>query len=525
MSETRWIDRSSSSSSFITTVYHYKNMTASEEEESSNAYSAPAASVAQSSRPISKKRQPAKQPSKPKPKTKKARADDRAQKEAEKKGRKKIAAAAAIRSVPGPGHRRRNDVEFDPDVHKMPQILHAKGSDGKGKAPNYIDAEDVVLCNAYIAGTLNPKKGAYQKADVFWSEIEQRYNKLLLDAATPCDLVFLRDAQSLKLRWKKLIMPAMNKFMKFYRYCYTNTKSGETDADILERACDDWQAQEDTVFKFKHCVLALKEGGLPQYDPGVSQDQVDDIEKGVSNAVASNAVDGNVMGSGLRRPTGSKAAKASEVLMKRRMEDKAVKSNLLGDLVAANQKMAQANHQIAFAISKGRAIENNVAMANMYFKMGNIAKATELMEAAEQERLRVPTPLSFRTSRVPKVITTEVITTGSKSTGLDDEESNENSSTLPEIVGKKNANSDTTKNVNDATEDPEVLPTLVGGVDTTVGICDAADSQCGNPSLQCRRHKCKKCGQYVHHMEPCSKCVDEEENVWWCVNCLVDEDV
>jgi hypothetical protein len=213
---------------------------------------------------------------------------------------------------------------------------------------------------------LNPKKGAYQKADVFWSEIKQRYNKLLCDAAQPWDLVFLGDAQSLKLRWKKLIMPAMNKFMKYYRYCNANKRSGETDEDILERACDDWEAQEGAAFKFKHCVLVLKEGGMPQYDPGVSQEEVDDMEKGVSNPAASNTVDGNVMGSGLQRPIGTKAAKASEIFMKQKMEEKTLKSNQLGDLVVANQQMAKANHEIAFAISRGRAIENNVAMANCY---------------------------------------------------------------------------------------------------------------------------------------------------------------
>jgi hypothetical protein len=126
---------------------------------------------------------------------------------------------------------------------------------------------------------------------------------------------------------------------------------------------------EGSPFKYRHCVLVLKEGGLPQYDPGVSLEELADIVKGISNPEGSNAVDGNVMGAGLKRPIGIKAAKASEVLMKQKMEERTVKSNQIGDLKAANQERAKANHQIAFAISKGRAIENKFAMANMYFKM------------------------------------------------------------------------------------------------------------------------------------------------------------
>jgi hypothetical protein len=169
------------------------------EEESSMTYShiertagLPEASAAakanKGKRPIVKKKQLVKLPAKPEPKSKKARAEERTEKEAAKKERKK--AVAAIGSMPGTGHRKRTDVEFDPDIHKVPQILHARGTDGKGKAPNNLDVEDVVLCRAYVAGTLNPKKGAYQKADFFWSEIQQRYNELLTDSCNPWDLIF-----------------------------------------------------------------------------------------------------------------------------------------------------------------------------------------------------------------------------------------------------------------------------------------------------------------------------------------------
>jgi hypothetical protein len=102
------------------------------------------------------------------------------------------------------------------------------------------------------------------------------------------------------------------------------------------------------------------------------------------------------------------------------MEERTVKFNQIGDLVAANQEMAKANHQIAFAISKGGAIVNNIAMANMYFKMGYLAKVTELLEEAELERKSVNTPLFSKISSVPKIITSEA--TQSKSTGLEEEE-------------------------------------------------------------------------------------------------------
>jgi hypothetical protein len=167
------------------------------------------------------------------------------------------------------------------------------------------------------------------------------------------------------------------------------------------------------------------------------------------------------------------------------MEERTVKSNQIGDLGAANQEMAKATRQIAFAISKGRAIENSIAMAKMYFKMGNIAKATELMEAAELERKRVPNPLFSKTSSVPKIITPEA--TQSKSTGLEEAEEEEE-------ISSGNTS------------------TLLG-VNTTVGICDAADSQCGHPTLQCKRHRCNSCGKFMHHLEPCSKRVNEDNDV------------
>jgi hypothetical protein len=113
---------------------------------------------------------------------------------------------------------------------------------------------------------------------------------------------------------------------------------------------------EGSPFKYRHCVLVLKEGGLPQYDPGVSLEELADIVKGISYPEGSNAIDGNVMGAGLKRPIGIKAAKASEVLMKQKMEERTVKSNQIGDPKAANQERAKAK-------------ENKFDMANMYFKM------------------------------------------------------------------------------------------------------------------------------------------------------------
>jgi hypothetical protein len=87
---------------------------------------------------------------------------------------------------------------------KTPSKRSKTGSSSGGrpsKVSNFVAAEDVALCQAYVNVTLNPIDGVGQKASTFWDHIHKKYC-LLLKQDNPFEALTDRFAESLKNRFQ-----------------------------------------------------------------------------------------------------------------------------------------------------------------------------------------------------------------------------------------------------------------------------------------------------------------------------------
>jgi hypothetical protein len=78
---------------------------------------------------------------------------------------------------------------------KTPSKKSRRGSSSLGrpsKAANFVAAEDVAMCKAYVNVTLNPIDGVEQKASSFWDHIHRKFC-LLLKPDNPSEALPDRD--------------------------------------------------------------------------------------------------------------------------------------------------------------------------------------------------------------------------------------------------------------------------------------------------------------------------------------------
>jgi hypothetical protein len=73
---------------------------------------------------------------------------------------------------------------------------------GPSRAANFVAAEDVALCKAYVNVTLNPIDGVGQKSKEFWDHIHRKYC-LLLKEDNPSEALPERDSESLKNQFQR----------------------------------------------------------------------------------------------------------------------------------------------------------------------------------------------------------------------------------------------------------------------------------------------------------------------------------
>jgi hypothetical protein len=106
------------------------------------------------------------------------------------------------------------------------------------------EAEDLLLCRAYVPASVNAKEGNDKKFAVFWQEIAAKYRHL--QSSEPCDdTIISRSASGLKNRFTRTIQRAVNDFNGFYKCCAENVASGYSDrmeAVLLEAADKEYVA-------------------------------------------------------------------------------------------------------------------------------------------------------------------------------------------------------------------------------------------------------------------------------------------
>jgi hypothetical protein len=436
---------------------------------------------------------------------------------------KKMAQGKAPAPAPtkGTGHRKRKD--FDPQIHVGPEVMKANDliKAGGKRGPNFIDADDKVLCKAFMSVSEDPIKGADRRKDEFWEEISQKFNSLLVDEANAEDLVLLRDATNCRNRFMKLILPGMNKFMKHYRAAYEPLKSGWTEDMYIQRACELYEEQHGHAFKFTHCVTTLKQ--MPRFDPQVKETEVEDLEKGEVNDVGANA-----MGAGMSKPKGTKVSKLAAKLERYKERAKQTKNSNISELV-------QANKQLAASIERGRDIESLVSMARMYKDLGMRDAALKCMDEAQEVRKRASTPVSTHRSVPSQVMVTagdgspEEGHGGMKTTGLSDEEDEDDDEEESVEKGKSKGEVEVQSFSSESEKEYRGRPRSEK-VEPLIGPCEGADSVCGNVHLERYRHHCWRCNKWVHNIQPCSFLCSKDdygsegEDKVLCINCAQRDD-
>jgi hypothetical protein len=102
---------------------------------------------------------------------------------------------------------------------KTPSKKSRRGSSSLGrpsKAANFVAAEEVALCKAYVNVTLNPIDGVERKASSFWDHIHRKFC-LLLKPDNPSEALPDRDSESLKNRFQRQIQKKMNVYNRYYK--------------------------------------------------------------------------------------------------------------------------------------------------------------------------------------------------------------------------------------------------------------------------------------------------------------------
>jgi hypothetical protein len=270
---------------------------------------------------------------------------------------------------------------------KTPSKKPRRGSSSLGrpsKAANFVAAEDVALCKAYVNVTLNPIDGVEQKASSFWDHIHRKFC-LLLKPDNPSEALPDRDSESLKNRFQRQIQKKMNVYNRYYKQVKECPPSGTTEEEWYKIAADNYRDAEGHSFAFLHCVEILQQ--LPKFNPMIddadrSSDVVaEDSDADKKPAASVNKI-GAPMGAALKRPPGSKKAK-KELL-------------LSGTSLSASTANAEAIQGLARShksIAKTMNVKEQMASVQMEFAMyrelGDDVSARQCIESLKHLRAKL----------------------------------------------------------------------------------------------------------------------------------------
>jgi hypothetical protein len=290
-------------------------------------------------------------------------------------------ASAAKKTVKKAGKRPKKFMEVSPstDGEEEPSTRGA----------NFNEAEDLLLCRAYVSTSINSKVGNDKKFAVFWQEIAAKYR--LLQSSEPCDdTVLSRSASGLKNRFTRTIQRAVNDFNGFYKHCAENVASGYSDRmdEVLERADKEYVAEYNslrgkrgaiTSFKFLHCIPTGHQ--IPKWNPTNPRYGEPDDNGGLTPLFSSDADGGSdssasqgknavgyVMGATLPRPIGNKKFKAIK------KEQEAVKR----ENESSNKAMASSLQAMVHSNNSNVYLESLSASIKHLRRAGMVERAKEM---------------------------------------------------------------------------------------------------------------------------------------------------
>ena len=224
---------------------------------------------------------------------------------------------------------------------------------------NFTIEEDVFLCKAFMCTSHDPIKGVGQRKETLWANCKERYDELVRQEGKPG--LTNRTPEALCNRWKNNIQKKVGKFLPYIRRIVKQNPSGANMDDMMKLATEAHLEEMGYPFTLHACVDVLQVDPFfnVKKKPPASEEEIviegddDDEEDGNKKPAAINDI-GSIMGSGLTRPIGAKAAKtllkqqsSQSFLTEANSEVKEVTSRQ--DKIIANQQKAIANQEKAAA--------------------------------------------------------------------------------------------------------------------------------------------------------------------------------
>ncbi len=220
-------------------------------------------------------------------------------------------------------------------------------SSKRKREPNFNKWEDLTLCKCYINTTCDPTVGNNQKGIAFWRKVHEKF--ALVHSQTHISIKQhdqVRSVDQLMNRFNRHIKVDIMVYNKHFLHIKAEKPSGVPEEQYPELICARYKEVEGKSFRFAQCVDTLH--SVPKFSPehtpalvpglidthralppgaGLPDDDDDDDDDVESSVVVTESsvttpststssrrptnMAGSVMGSHMRRPIGSKRAKAA----------------------------------------------------------------------------------------------------------------------------------------------------------------------------------------------------------------------
>ena len=206
----------------------------------------------------------------------------------------------------------------------------------KSRPRNFVEEEDVILARAYVNISQDGAIGTNQTIHDFWKRIKEVFDKLVEDDKELEDMPE-RAPTALQNRFDRHIKPGINRFNSFYKALKESNPSGWNEEKFIDESCSNYLQAEGKPFGFTKCFPILRE--CPRFDPMICNLVCDpEDEENKVNVVS------KIMGEGIERPQGSKAAKAAK---KKGKPDAASIASMESSKLATMKHMSASTDRIA----------------------------------------------------------------------------------------------------------------------------------------------------------------------------------
>ena len=270
-------------------------------------------------------------------------------------------------------------------VAELDGQVYIKPDPEVNSAGNYTSDEDLYLSKAWVSVSTDPIVGANQKGETFWKGVHKKMYILYQEEA---DVVIMskRSWESIKNRFQKTIHPTVQKYNAYYKQAVEKNQSGWTKEMYIAAASKVWLQMEGRPFKFELVIRILHQA--PKYNPMIEENDEEEGNDGDKKPKASAV--GKIMGSNMERPIGNKKAKAQRAL-------EGIEQGSLASTQAV-EAMAKSSAAMASIMAKRQRHDSWSKRAELYMKMGNEAKALEMLQMMEEDD-------QMPAAKLPKTIT------------------------------------------------------------------------------------------------------------------------